>query len=69
MARTFDFFWLPLPRLRGLSFSDSAASSVGKKPSYVAPKSQEPYSDNPVMREVMKYLSPGDWDNVNEFIK
>ena len=44
------------------------------KPSYVAPKPQEPppqelYSDNPVMREVMKYISPEYWDNVDALIR
>lgn len=28
-----------------------------------------PYSDNPVMLEVMKYISPEYWDNVNLLIK
>ena len=44
------------------------------KPSYVAPKPQEPppqelYSDNPVMREVMKYISPEYWENVDALIR
>jgi len=38
-------------------------------PSYVTPKPQEPppealYADNPVMREVMKYISPENWENM-----
>ena len=37
--------------------------------SYVIPKQQEPppitlYDDNPVIREVMKYISPKNWENM-----
>lgn len=43
-------------------------------PSYSVPKPQTPppdelYSDNPVMREVMKYISPEYWDNVDALIR
>lgn len=43
-------------------------------PSYSAPKPQAPppdelYADNPVMREVMKYISPEYWDNVDALIR
>lgn len=44
------------------------------KPSYVAPQPQEPppdelYCDNPVMREVMKYISPEYWDETDALIR
>lgn len=28
-----------------------------------------PYSDNPIMQEVMKYISPEHWDNVDALIR
>ena len=43
-------------------------------PSYSVPKPQAPppdelYADNPVMREVMKYISPEHWDTVAALIE
>ena len=45
-----------------------------KSPSYVPSKPQAPpptelYSDNPVMQEVMKYISPEHWENVDALIR
>ncbi len=58
----------------GADIADILIRWKSSQPSYVAPKPQSPqptelYADNPVMREVMKYISPQYWDNVDALIK
>ena len=58
----------------GADIADILIRWLQANPSYVAPKPEseptpELYPDNPVMREVMKYISPQYWDEVNELIK
>lgn len=58
----------------GADIADVLIRWLQANPSYVAPKPEseptpELYPDNPVMREVMKYISPQYWDNVDSLIR
>ena len=58
----------------GADIADVLIRWLQTNPSYVAPKPEseptpELYPDNPVMREVMKYISPEYWDNVDALIR
>ena len=58
----------------GTDIADVLIRWLQANPSYVAPKPEseptpELYPDNPVMREVMKYISPEYWDNVDALIR
>ena len=61
-------------RQMGADIADVLIRWKRGSPSYVSPKPQAPqptelYADNPVMREVMKYISPQYWDNVDALIR
>ena len=61
-------------RRKGADIADILIRWMKSNPAYVAPKPESPpspqlYPDNPVMQEVMKYISPQYWDAVNDLIK
>ena len=58
----------------GADIADILIRWMKSNPAYVAPKPESPpspqlYPDNPVMQEVMKYISPQYRDAVNDLIK
>lgn len=58
----------------GADIADILIRWKSGQPSHIATKPQSPqptelYADNPVMREVMKYISPQYWDNVDALIR
>ena len=58
----------------GADIADVLIRWILERKSMVAPKAPEPppvelYADNPVMQEVMKYISPEYWDNVDALIR
>jgi len=55
-------------------FSDLLIRHKQSEQSFLAPKPQTPppkglYSDNPVMQEAMKYISPENWANMDTLIR